>query len=108
MIDELFADPYIRHNRNGNEIVTRPEIKKTMVQYWRALRDPKPVIEDLAVQDDRVWVRLSVTGYDNENEAERRVKVTWMQVFRVADGRLAEAWTLTAPGVDWSTPPKRP
>jgi predicted SnoaL-like aldol condensation-catalyzing enzyme len=105
VIDELFTEPYIRHNRNGNESITLAQLKKSMVQYFRTLRDPKPVIEDLAVVDDRVWVRLSITGFDTETE--RTMNVSWLQVFRVADGKLAEAWTLTAPAVDWRQPPKR-
>jgi predicted SnoaL-like aldol condensation-catalyzing enzyme len=104
VIDELFREPYIRHNRNGNESITLEQLKKGMVQYWRTLRDPKPVIEDLAVVGDRVWVRVSVAGFDTD--AERRVVVDFLQEFRLADGKLAEAWTLTAPGVDWSQAPK--
>jgi predicted SnoaL-like aldol condensation-catalyzing enzyme len=106
VIDELFAEPYIRHNRNGNQAVSLEQLKKGMVQYWRTLRDPKPTIEDLAVAGDRVWTRLSISGFDSESE--RQFVVSWLQVFRVEDGRLAEAWTMTLPDVDWSKPPKKP
>jgi predicted SnoaL-like aldol condensation-catalyzing enzyme len=104
VIDELFHEPYIRHNRNGNESLTLQQLKKSMVQYWRTLRDPKPVIEELAVVGDRVWTRLSVAGFDTDGE--RRVVVSWLQVLRISDGKLAESWTLTAPGVDWSKSPR--
>jgi hypothetical protein len=98
VVDELFAESYVRHNRGGNTRIDRQQLKADMVQYWKALQNPRPTVHDLAVSGDRVWTRVTVRGTGPE---ETDVAVSFLQQFRIADGRLAEAWTLTAPEVDW-------
>jgi len=104
IVDELFAEPYTRHNRNGTEVLSRARLKDDFGRYWRSLGTAVEVrIDDLVESGDRVWTRVTIWGTDRES-GDRRA-VTFMQEARVADGRLAESWSLTAPDVDWR--PKR-
>ena len=57
-------------------------------------------IDDRAVDGDRVWTRATSKGINRET-GERSV-VTWLLVQRIDDGRIAEHWVATFPGVDWT------
>lgn len=99
LVDELFADPYVRHNRNGTEVLTRARIKQDLVQYWRSLRNAEVTVDDLVAAGDRVWSRVTVRGVGEDSD---RHVVTFLQQARIVDGRYAESWSLAAPDVDWS------
>ena len=57
-------------------------------------------IDDRVVDGDTVWTRATSTGINRET-GERAI-VTWLLVQRVVDGRIAEQWVATFPGVDWT------
>jgi len=100
LIDELVADPYVRHTREGTVTRTRAEVKEDFVQYLRALRHAVTSIDDQTVDGDRVWSRLTSRGVSPETGEP--VTVTWLQVNRVTGGRIAETWVLFARDVDWT------
>ncbi len=100
VVDELFAEPYVRHNRNGTERLTRAQLKADFRRYWESLGNVQQVrIDDLVGAADLVWSRVTIRGRDRES-GDPRV-VTFLHQARVADGRLVETWSLTAPDVDW-------
>ena len=100
-VDELIADPYVRHSANGNVIRARARVREDMGRYLELLADTEVTIEDQAVSGDTVWTRISLRGLNVETE--EMVILSWLHVARVADGRIAEGWNLNAP-VDWTTP----
>jgi ketosteroid isomerase-like protein len=102
-LDELLADRYVRHSGAGNVNRTPEQVRKDMTQYFRVLRTPQVSIEDRAVAGDTVWTRLTLRGLNIET-GERTV-YSWLHVARVVDGRIAEAWHLSAPNVDWTKSP---
>lgn len=99
LVDELIADPYIRHNRNGSMRLSRKQVKQDLVRFWQAVRAATVTIEDQATSGDRVWSRVDVRGLNLETGEE--MVVNFVQVVRIADGRMAEAWSLNAADVDW-------
>lgn len=100
VVDELFSEPYVRHNRNGTQRLTRAQLKSDFRRYWESLGNVQMVrIDDLAGAADRVWSRATIRGRDGES-GDPRV-VTFLHQARVAEGRLVETWSLTAPDVDW-------
>ena len=99
VIDELIAEPYVRHSSTGTRSLSRAEFKREIRQAWRLLHDPATTIDDQVSADDRVWTRATTQGV-NLDTGETSV-LTWLVVHRIADGRLAESWSATLPGVDW-------
>jgi hypothetical protein len=99
VIDELIAEPYLRHSSAGTRSLTRAELKREVRGAWRLLHDPATTIDDQVAEGDRVWTRATTQGV-NLDTGERSV-LTWLVVHRIADGMLAESWSATLPGVDW-------
>lgn len=101
IIDELFTDPYVRHNRNGTSTISRTQLREDFKNYWASFGNAAQVaIDDLIAEGGRVFSRVTIRGLDGES-GDARV-VTFLQEARVVDGRMAESWSLTAPDVDWS------
>jgi len=99
VIDELIAEPYVRHSSTGTRSLTRSEFKREIKQAWHLLHDPATTIDDQVSSGDRVWTRATTQGV-NLDTGETSV-LTWLVVHRIADDRLAESWSATLPGVDW-------
>jgi ketosteroid isomerase-like protein len=99
VIDGLIAEPYVRHSSAGTRSLTRAEFRREVTNSWQLLHDPSTTVDDQVAAADRVWTRATTTGL-NIDTGETSV-VTWLVVHRVADGRIAESWTATLPGVDW-------
>ena len=99
LVDELCAEPYIRHTGMGSERLSHAEYKKKLVQTQRVMRGAVTTIDDEVVAGDKVWSRATSRGV-NIDAVEGSV-MTWMVVHRIADGKIAETWALTMPGVEW-------
>ncbi|WP_166521048.1 ester cyclase [Modestobacter roseus] len=99
VIDELIAEPYVRHSSAGTRSLTRAQFTREVRDSWQLLHDPATTVDDQVTAEDRVWTRATTTGL-NLDTGQTSV-VTWLVVHRVADGRIAESWSATLPGVDW-------
>jgi len=100
-LDEICADPFIRHTGTGTERVGLRAYKGRLSEFQRVLSRAETVIEDRVVAGDRVWTRATSRGINRET-GERSV-VTWLLVQRIEGGRIAEHWVATFPGVVWTT-----
>lgn len=100
VLDRIIADTFVRHGPQGTEIRTRAQVKEDMVQYRESMEIATIRVDAQTVDGDTVWTRLTTTGVNLKTEEP--VTMSWLQVFRIADGRLAELWRLYALGVDWS------
>jgi predicted SnoaL-like aldol condensation-catalyzing enzyme len=98
-VDEVFTDPLVRHTGTGSEQVGRTAYKARLGEFQRVLYRAQTTIDDRVVDGDRVWTRATSSGINRET-GERSI-VTWLIVQRIADGRIAEHWVATFPGVDW-------
>ncbi len=99
VIDELIAEPYVRHSSAGSRSLTRAQFKREVRESWQLLHDPATTVDDQVTAGDRIWTRATTTGV-NLDTGQTSV-VTWLVVHRVADGQIAESWSATLPGVDW-------
>ena len=99
VIDELIAEPYVRHSSTGTRTLTRAQFKREVRDSWQLLHDPTTTVDDQVNAEDRIWTRATTTGL-NLDTGQTSV-VTWLVVHRVADGQIAESWSATLPGVDW-------
>jgi hypothetical protein len=99
-IDEIFTDPFIRHTGTGSERADLRAYKGRLSEFQRVLSRAETVIEDRAVNGDRVWTRATSRGINRET-GELSI-VTWLLVQRIENDRIAEHWVATFPGVEWS------
>jgi hypothetical protein len=100
VLDDILADPYVRHTSAGTEALSPAAYKAKLVQYHRVLHKPTTVVDDEAVVGDRIWNRATSRGLNLETGEV--TLVTWFIEHRIADGRIAESWIATLAGVDWS------
>lgn len=99
VLDEICADPYVRHTGLGTERVSLAEYERRLTQQRQVLRHATTTIDDQVVSGDKVWTRATSRGVDFT--AIDRSVMTWITIHRIEDGRIAEAWVSTLPGVEW-------
>jgi uncharacterized protein (TIGR02246 family) len=88
-VNEIFAADFVSHP-------LRTTGREPIRAAWRAIRQKYPElrseIQDVLVDGDRVALRSTVHGAG----ARDGEQPTIMEVFRVADGRIAELWGVTS------------
>ena len=99
-IDEIVADTFVRHGMQGTVVRTRAQAKNDMVQFRDSVEITEVRVEARTVSGNDVWSRLTTTGVNLKTEEPRTM--SWLQVCRIDQGRIAEMWLLYAIGVDWS------
>ena len=99
VVDELIAEPYVRHSSAGTRAVSHAEFKRELSGAWRLLHDSTTTVEDQVADGDRVWTRATTQGVNLDTGGMS--VVTWLTVHRLENGRIAESWTASLPGVDW-------
>jgi predicted SnoaL-like aldol condensation-catalyzing enzyme len=98
-LDDVIADPFIRHTRDGTEVTTPAEYARHIESAVRTIRGTEMVVEHIASVDDMVFARLHLHGLNLSTGTT--VKITWLTQYRIAEGRIAEAWTMHQSGLDW-------
>jgi steroid delta-isomerase-like uncharacterized protein len=99
VLDELLTPDFVIHYPLA-PVPPGPEGAKThTAPLLKGFPDARHTIEDLVAEGDRVAIRTHWTGtHQNEYRGiaptDRRVTVSQMTVFRVADGKLAERWAI--------------
>jgi predicted ester cyclase len=95
IIDELIAPDCIEHQRGHGQGVAGVHEFVSRLHGW--LSDLEFRIEDLAVEGDRVWLRMRVAGTNTGPvnglaPTGNRVSVDVFDLARIEDGRVAEHW----------------
>jgi len=98
-LDQLVADPYARHTRDGTVTGSPAEYGAHLASVVRMIRGTEVSIADIASTDDMVFARLHLDGVNLDTGDSLRL--TWLTQYRIADGRIAEAWTMHQSGLDW-------
>ena len=103
LVPDCVASHYMRHDEQGDRIVTR-EAYAAEIEAIRAERpDIRVVVYDHAFGNDRAWFRFAFKWSDPET-GERRSRAG-MQSYRTELGKLAETWLILRPlGSAWSDP----
>ncbi len=96
--DELVAKDYVSHNKLEMEVLGPDGIKKAASMQREAFPDQVTVLDDVIAEGDKVVVRGHDTGTHSGKRfmgikaSGRKFNVTWIDVFRVSNGKLQEAW----------------
>jgi ketosteroid isomerase-like protein len=99
-LDEIIAERFVRHGHRGTVARTRRQAKDDMLQYRESVEFAEVRIEAQTVSGDEVWSRVTTTGVNLKTEEP--TAMSWLQVCRIEEDRIAEMWLLYALGIDWS------
>lgn len=96
--DELSAPELVEHQDFGPGHAPGAEgVKAVITSLRRAFSDFHLEIEDLVVDGDLVWLRMTGTGTNDGSfmghaPTGKRMRTPVFDVLRVADGRMVEHW----------------
>lgn len=96
--DDVVAAEFVAHHPAFPDGIRGPGGLLQMTAMFHAgFPDLRYEVEDLVAEGDRVAVRWTATGTHRGTfmaipPTGRAMSITGMDLFRVADGRLAEAW----------------
>ena len=96
-VDEIFADDYVHHD--GAATRDRAGFKEYFAAMRTAFPDFEFAIEDEVAEGDRVLQRVTFSGtqtgfFRGLPPTERRVRISGFDLFRVANGKIAEQWSV--------------
>lgn len=96
-LDGLVAADFVRHSTAAPGVSSRDDLKRYLRSEFAIFPDAYESVEDLVAERDRVAVRHSFrgtqTGPMGRYPASGRVLTAdYLAVYRVADGKIAEAW----------------
>lgn len=98
-VDELAADPLLRHGPSGTQRRSHDELKRDLCSYQQILGRPDIEVHERLLDGDRVWSRVTMRGVHTGTGQPRTLQ--WLQIHRVVDGRIVELWALYATDVKW-------
>jgi predicted SnoaL-like aldol condensation-catalyzing enzyme len=96
--DELLADDYTSHNQLAIEVLGPEGIKVAAQAQRAAFPDQETIIDEMIAEGDLVVVRGRDRGthsgapFAGFEARGHRFEITWVDIFRVRDGVLREAW----------------
>ena len=99
-LEDLVADPIVRHTAEGTETLTRLELRRRLAAAFEAVRASEVSMDALVADGDAVWVRLTLRGVSLATAAP--MSLAWLAQYRIEGGRIAELWALHQPGADWT------
>jgi steroid delta-isomerase-like uncharacterized protein len=98
-VDDLLAPEFVRHDPNSPE-VRGPAAERQFIElYLTAFPDLQFTIEELVSNGDTVAVRLTAVGTQRGEllglpPTGKTVRIAVMEMYRIADGRIAEQWVV--------------
>ncbi|MDG2029353.1 MAG: ester cyclase [Acidimicrobiales bacterium] len=98
-LPEIVHDPYVRHTREGTVSSTPAQYARHIESAVRTIRGTEVQMHDAVVDGDILFARLNLHGVNIDTGGS--VKITWLTQYRIVDGRIAEAWTMHQPDLDW-------
>jgi steroid delta-isomerase-like uncharacterized protein len=98
VVDEIFAPDFVDHNpQPGQEKDGAEGIHQVLDVYHGGFPDLRVTTDELIVSDDRAVVRWTAVG-THQGEllgipaTHREVRMTGIDILRIADGRIVEHW----------------
>jgi steroid delta-isomerase-like uncharacterized protein len=98
-VEEIVSPDYVSYEPTSGEVRGIEGARQFAANYRQAFPDLENIVEDMVAEGDKVVVRFRARGtHDGETEAfgpptGKRMDITGITIKRVADGKIAEAWT---------------
>jgi steroid delta-isomerase-like uncharacterized protein len=98
-VEEIVSPDYVSYEPTSGEVRGIEGARQFAANYRQAFPDLENIVEDMVSEGDKVVVRFRARGtHDGETEAfgpptGKRMDITGITIKRVADGKIAEAWT---------------
>lgn len=97
VVDELIHPDFVEHVNGEERKVGAEGFKAARRRRNAVFPDWRVDVEDLIAEGDKVVVRATGSGAHRGEfmgiaPTGRRVSVTWIAIYRVADGKLVEHW----------------
>jgi steroid delta-isomerase-like uncharacterized protein len=94
--DTFIAPDYIGHTGGGPDM-DRAELERLERGFAAAFADVRYAIQDLIAEGDRVVLRVETSGthraaFVGIPATGRRITLTGIVIYRIADGKIAESW----------------
>ena len=98
-VDEFVAPNYVRHDPNTPEVRGAEAEKQLITMVLAAFPDIHFTIENLVAGGDTVAGRYTLRGTHNGEwlgipPTHKAVTLTVMEIYRIADGKIAEQWVI--------------
>ena len=96
-LDRILAEDFAWHGGSFGEVEGREAFKQLAAPFYAAFPDLRIELHDLIAERDLVMTRFTTTG-THEAEfsgvAATGKQMSWTEhpIYRVADGKVAEAW----------------
>jgi steroid delta-isomerase-like uncharacterized protein len=102
--EAFLAEGFVSHNTFDVRIVGPREYAAAVTDFRTAFPDHHTTLEDVLVDGDRVAVRGTDRGTHRADfmgipASGRRVATTWIEIFRMEDGKAVEGWLESDPAV---------
>jgi ketosteroid isomerase-like protein len=95
--DEILTPDFVWHSPPQETFAVGPEeVKQVAVDFRAFIPGVVMTDDDVIAEGDRVVIRWTATGTAQTEAGGVPVVYTGIDIFRVADGRLAELWQNTA------------
>ena len=98
-LGEVLADPFVRHTRDGTERTTPQRYARHISSSVKTIRPTSLHFAHIASVDDYVYARLVLEGVNVA--VGSKLKITWLAQYRIADGLIAESWSMHRTDLDW-------
>jgi steroid delta-isomerase-like uncharacterized protein len=92
VLDDLVTLDFTSHFLSGAEGACADQIKQIDGAIFTTLPDLRVTIQDMVVEGDRVAVRYSTLATLASNPPGVPLAATGMDIFRIADGKIAQRW----------------
>ncbi len=106
LIPDCVGSQYIRHDENGDRVVTQEAYAAELADVHKARPGIRVVVYDHSFSGDRAWFRFSFQWPDPiTGEKQSRAG---MQSYRIEGGKLVETWITMRPlGTSWTDTAQR-
>ena len=97
MLDELTTTDYVQHETTGD--MNLYELKAFNAMIIAASPDINATIDDIIAEGDRVVARMHTSGthkgeFRGIPPTGKTAVITEMAIYRISEGKIAEAWSL--------------
>ena len=95
-MDKFLAPDYVHH---AQKIRGLGNVKQYEAMIYKGFPDLHDTIEDIIAEEDKVWVRVKVTGthlgeYRGLEPTGKKIELMYVGIYRITDGKAVDRWSI--------------